>query len=406
MAIIIASATLFLILSTNKLGPTSNTNSTGTTHAQAAMQLNPPLSVAWKFGGQFTTTSNTTFLSNGEIFSGFFNSVSDDANVYATTTKVRGNSTLGTYLLAVSLESGKAIWELMLPPSPEGAKFSGLTFLNNDSSTHMLIVGVEGALVAVDDRQGRAIWSVNGSQGFPLASPDGRVYTAVGAFWGKNGTKICGYQAGSYGGRILAYGDGRVYSMVEAGQKGVLVAFDALSCQRLWSTSVGSNGNHWANYWSVFHNGRVYAADVGSLYSIDPADGKIVWNVTHGFLVSSQPTVVGNVAYLTGRVGIDNQGEPVSAVGAFNATNGILLWRSDSISGPSLRPSISGKLLYAPIGCTIEALDSRTGKTTWQWSLRGCNDWFTYYGPLISGPYLILSASISYLVAFRGTLGG
>jgi outer membrane protein assembly factor BamB len=183
---------------------------------------------------------------------------------------------------------------------------------------------------------------------------------------------------------------------------GVLHAFDARTCEQLWTTPLGSKGNHWASYWSTFHDGRVYAADDRSLYSVDAASGRIIWNVGHGTLDYWPPTVYGSVVYLAGG------GAGGGSVAAFNVTNGQLLWRSGSVAAESLtsalRPSASGTYVYAAIGCTISALDSQTGKAMWQWSLNDCRDWYIYYGPLISGSYLILSDDVSYLVAFRGNL--
>ena len=369
-------------------------------------QLNPPLSVAWKFGANYTTNRDTALLTSGEEYLDFFNLISDGTNVYATASKNyfpspgSPGSGRGAYLLALSLESGKALWEMKLPViDPKG---SGLAFLNNDSNTHMLIVGMAGALLSVDDRQERAVWSVNGSDGFPLASPDGRVYTAVGSFWGGNGSKICSYQGG---GRIPTYGDGRVYTMGASGQgssyQGILHAFDARTCAQLWTTPLGSKGDQWASYWSTFHDGRVYAADDTNLYAVDAASGKIIWNVADGEQDFWPPAVHGNVVYLAGYVSSGKAG-----VAAFNGTNGQALWRSESMPGDyfGVRPSASGKLVYAAIGCTIAALDSQTGKASWQWSLDGCFSWYAYYGPLISSSYLILSDDVSYLVAFRGNL--
>jgi outer membrane protein assembly factor BamB len=369
-------------------------------------QLNPPLSVAWKFGANYTSNRGTALLAAGEEYLAFFNLISDGTNVYATASKAyfpspgSPGSGRGAYLLALSLEGGKALWELKLPViDPKG---SGLAFLNNDSNTHKIIVGMEGALLSVDDRQGRAVWSVNGSYGFPIASPDDKVYTSVGSYWGGNGSKICSYQGG---GRIPAYGGGRIYTMSgQAGSpQGILYAFDARTCEQLWTAPLGPKPNHWSSSGSTFHDGRVYAADDTNLYAVEAATGKIIWNVAHGEVDWWPPSAHGNAVYLAGGVGSGAAG-----VAAFNATNGQLLWRSGSVAEDSLtsalQPSISGRYVYAAIGCTITALDSQTGKTSWQSSLNGCKFWYSYYGPLISGSYMVLSDDVSYLVAFQGNL--
>jgi outer membrane protein assembly factor BamB len=131
----------------------------------------------------------------------------------------------------------------------------------------------------------------------------------------------------------------------------------------------------------------------------------MIWNVTHGMQNFWPPTVDddGRRVYLTGYVGSDTSNGGTS-VSAFDAMDGHLLWRSSAIKGDTLRVTVAGNLLFAASGCTLSALDVKTGEMVSQATVDGCAYFYAYYGPLIVGPYLIISDDVSYLIVLRGAL--
>ena len=200
----------------------------------------------------------------------------------------------------------------------------------------------------------------------------------------------------------FAVAGGRLYTMGARGNSEYVVAFDAASGKRLWTTA---NGSRFSNDRGdgprgtpTVDGGRVYAFGAsGDLAALDAATGKTVWsvnvlrqfggsNITWG--LSESPLV------LDDRVLVNAGGNGASMV-ALKKSDGSLIWKSQSDE-----PGYSSAVVQ-DVGGTRQAIfftgervvgvDVRDGRLLWSYN-RVSNRTANVATPVVQGNRVFLSS--------------
>ncbi len=145
----------------------------------------------------------------------------------------------------------------------------------------------------------------------------------------------------------------------------------------------------------------VYAAGLdGMVYGLSSTSGKVVWQVqAGGGIFSGGPAVKYGIVYVAqGRSGAEGGGFQTVAM---QATDGLILWRSDSGDDVHVTPSVGGDATYlGAIDGTLTSLDAHTGALRWIADL-GAETWSS--AALANGVVFIDTESRFY--ALRASTG-
>lgn len=223
--------------------------------------------------------------------------------LYATTARA---------VLALDARTGARLWRTTLPAGWQigdaAVVDDGMVAVPAGSGSRL----VQGAVFGLSAVDGTVRWMAR-TPTFPsgLAATGGRVYAggSPGAWDIRTGATIWtrfGYDLDAgvsvSGGRVYLVGGEADVSPGGGNPDGDVIALDANTGQRLWETTIASEGEGVA----TVGNGVVYVVDpidIGVVYLLDAATGAVIRTLTHpaaGGFYGSQPVVVDGTLYLGG----------------------------------------------------------------------------------------------------------
>ena len=161
--------------------------------------------------------------------------------------------------------------------------------------------------------------------------------------------------------------DGKVFTLDAGGR---VSAFSSASGAKLWTASVTPDNEKSREGFGgglALDSGRLFAATgYGTVVSIDPGNGAIVWTKRVGKPIRSSPTAAGGKIYF---VSADN------ILYALSDDDGKQLWTSRGLPQPAtllsnVSPAVSGSMVIAPFPAgDVTAFDAGSGKAAWNDSL-------------------------------------
>lgn len=166
--------------------------------------------------------------------------------------------------------------------------------------------------------------------------------------------------------------DGKVFTLDAGGR---VSAFSSASGGKLWTASVtpeNEKGKEGFGGGLALDGGRLYAATgFGTVVSIDPGNGAIVWTKRVGKPIRSSPTAAGGKIFF---VSTDN------ILYALSDNDGQQLWTARGLPQPAtllsnVSPAVSGSVIIAPFPAgDVTAFDAGSGKAAWSDSLSRSSD--------------------------------
>ncbi|MGH6832133.1 MAG: PQQ-binding-like beta-propeller repeat protein, partial [Methyloceanibacter sp.] len=166
--------------------------------------------------------------------------------------------------------------------------------------------------------------------------------------------------------------DGKVFTLDAGGR---VSAFSSASGGKLWTASVtpeNEKGKEGFGGGLALDGGRLYAATgFGTVVSIDPGNGAIVWTKRVGKPIRSSPTAAGGKIFF---VSTDN------ILYALSDNDGQQLWTARGLPQPAtllsnVSPAVSGSIIIAPFPAgDVTAFDAGSGKAAWSDSLARSSD--------------------------------
>ncbi|MEX1060406.1 MAG: PQQ-binding-like beta-propeller repeat protein, partial [Methyloceanibacter sp.] len=161
--------------------------------------------------------------------------------------------------------------------------------------------------------------------------------------------------------------DGKVFTLDAGGR---VSAFSSASGGKLWTANVTPDNEKSKEGFGgglALDGGRLYAATgFGTVVSIDPGSGAILWTKRVGKPIRSSPTAAGGKIYF---VSADN------ILYALSDDDGQQLWTSRGLPQPAtllsnVSPAVSGNIVIAPFPAgDVAAFDVGSGKVAWTDSL-------------------------------------
>ncbi len=208
--------------------------------------------------------------------------------------------------------------------------------------------------LALNPQNGDIVWAVPGvyhcpDGGYTGENPPpvsgGLVYAVLACQGTSGATEICAFNTSSgtpawcdnsptiYIGQLIA-DKNNLYVVEPIGSTNEILALNAATGAQVWKASVpGANGEALA-----VDRARLYVVDGGAgVYALKLSSGKQLWSYTanRNMFIGNQATVANNVLYTNGGGGNNNN----VAIAAFNATNGALIWSTNSISNGAAQAS-------------------------------------------------------------------
>jgi outer membrane protein assembly factor BamB len=166
--------------------------------------------------------------------------------------------------------------------------------------------------------------------------------------------------------------DGKVFTL-DAGGK--VSAFSSASGGKLWTANVTPDNEKSKEGFGgglALDGGHLYAATgFGTVVSIDPGNGAILWTKRVGKPIRSSPTAAGGKIYF---VSADN------ILYALSDDDGQQLWTARGLPQPAtllsnVSPAVSGSIVIAPFPAgDVTAFDAGSGKAAWNDSLARSSD--------------------------------
>ena len=195
--------------------------------------------------------------------------------------------------------------------------------------------------------------------------------------------------------------DGKVFTL-DAG--GTVSAFSSASGGRLWTANVTPGNEKRKEGFGgglAMDGGHLYAATgYGTVVSIDPGNGSILWTKRVGKPIRSSPTASGGKIYF---VSTDN------ILYALSDADGQQLWTARGLPQPAsllsnVSPAVSGSVVIAsfPAG-DVAAFDVGSGKATWSDSLTRSSD-TTAAGILGDPARPVIDHGVVYAVSHGGKM--
>lgn len=142
----------------------------------------------------------------------------------------------------------------------------------------------------------------------------------------------------------VVVGEGRAY-VISGGR---VTALDLATGARRWTSAVQGAGE------LAFGGGRVFVSGSIGLTALDAASGTPVWTSAQGSAYGAPPLVAGDLVILQGQ-----------GLTAFDAATGAQRWKGGTSDGSEGAPAVAGDRVFQYGGCTIVAVDRRTGRVIW-----------------------------------------
>jgi len=166
--------------------------------------------------------------------------------------------------------------------------------------------------------------------------------------------------------------DGKVFTLDAGGR---VSAFSSASGAKLWTASVTPENEKSREGFGgglAMDGGHLYAATgYGTVVSLDPNNGAIVWTKRVGKPIRSSPTAAGGKIYF---VSTDN------ILYALGEADGQQLWTARGLPQPAtllsnVSPAVSGSIVVAPFPAgDVAAYEIGSGKAAWSDSLTRSSD--------------------------------
>jgi outer membrane protein assembly factor BamB len=195
--------------------------------------------------------------------------------------------------------------------------------------------------------------------------------------------------------------DGKVFTL-DAG--GTVSAFSSASGGKLWAVSVTPNNEKSKEGFGgglAMDGGHLYAATgYGTVVSIDPSNGSILWTKRVGKPIRSSPTASGGKIYF---VSADN------ILFALSDADGQQLWTARGLPQPAtllsnVSPAVSGSIVIAPFPAgDVAAYEVGSGKAAWSDSLTRSSD-TTAAGILGDPARPVIDHGVVYAVSHGGKM--
>ena len=195
--------------------------------------------------------------------------------------------------------------------------------------------------------------------------------------------------------------DGKVFTL-DAG--GTVSAFSSASGGKLWTANVTPGNEKRKEGFGgglAMDGGHLYAATgYGTVVSIDPGNGSILWTKRVGKPIRSSPTASGGKIYF---VSTDN------ILYALSDADGQQLWTARGLPQPAsllsnVSPAVSGSVVVAPFPAgDVAAFDVGSGKAAWSDSLTRSSD-TTAAGILGDPARPVIDHGVVYAVSHGGKM--
>ena len=173
-----------------------------------------------------------------------------------------------------------------------------------------------------------------------------------------------------------------------------------LEIKRVWLKQVGQKSFLESRQFGIgLDDSKVYLADAkGNVKALNQDNGEIVWRITLDDLVSSGPSVNGDLVYV---------GSNEAQLYALNANTAELVWKTKLSSEILADPVFNDKYLFIQtIDGKLHALDKKSGEKIWVDSrevpaltLRGTSS------PIVIGEMVVAGFANGKLVAFDSETG-
>ena len=195
--------------------------------------------------------------------------------------------------------------------------------------------------------------------------------------------------------------DGKVFTLDAGGR---VSAFSSASGGKLWAVSVTPGNEKSKEGFGgglAMDGGHLYAATgYGTVVSIDPSNGSILWTKRVGKPIRSSPTASGGKIYF---VSTDN------ILYALSDADGQQLWTARGLPQPAsllsnVSPAVSGSVVVAPFPAgDVAAFDVGSGKAAWSDSLTRSSD-TTAAGILGDPARPVIDHGVVYAVSHGGKM--
>jgi outer membrane protein assembly factor BamB len=293
--------------------------------------------------------------------------------------------------------TGAIIWQQTLTPPG----------VNSPQTCMQIVNGVMYAVLDYDSyafrtSDGKQLWHVSipstHSKNLSCSVADNRVYVlhrdgTYSALATRDGSELWRSAVVLTDSMIFQVQHGAIYSEPNVGMSPRLTATDATTGKERWHVDLQA-GNIMSP--TLVANGIVYHTTGNTLYALDEATGRIIWqqHTDNPAIYFSNLSIADSVLYTgTGTVDsamlVECKQQPLSNcpassyhVYAFDASRGSLLWKSapgldlysisnstpDQLYHPGL-PPLNGTVFaghYDSSGSTLYALDGKNGKVRWQ----------------------------------------
>jgi outer membrane protein assembly factor BamB len=195
--------------------------------------------------------------------------------------------------------------------------------------------------------------------------------------------------------------DGKVFTLDAGGR---VSAFSSASGGKLWAVSVTPDNEKSKEGFGgglAMDGGHLYAATgYGTVVSIDPSNGSILWTKRVGKPIRSSPTASGGKIYF---VSADN------ILFALSDADGQQLWTARGLPQPAtllsnVSPAVSGSIVIAPFPAgDVAAYEVGSGKAAWSDSLTRSSD-TTAAGILGDPARPVIDHGVVYAVSHGGKM--
>jgi outer membrane protein assembly factor BamB len=230
-----------------------------------------------------------------------------------------------------------------------------------------------GEIYALRANDGKRLW--HRSLGMPAARTTPAVWQnlviVAGGTW--EGSMIAAYDAGNGVTRWMTRVPGDISlsgptvagsTVYVASTSGIVYSLSAATGHIKWARTLASeiDGPVAVSAGQAY----VYAAGLdGMVYGLSSASGRVVWQVkAGGGIFHGGPAVSHGIVYVaSGKTGAEGGGFQTVAM---QATDGLILWRSDTGDDVHVTPSVAGDSVYVgAINGTLTSVDAYSGSRHW-----------------------------------------